>query len=314
MLASSEFVSAQKDVDAVDVLFEQQLLVGRVADEHDRLVELLGDVPGAARVAFDDLDLVGLFERQRKPHADVAAAGDDDAPHRVFETPHFAHEDAHVLAVGDEENFVAFLDHRVAVRKHCLAVAINGGDAALGIRDMILQRGDSLADQQAVAIGFRADEPHPAVGKIEHLRRTGIKNELLDMRANELFGADTDVDRYRVLFEQLVGVHVFRGANASDFRRRAKRRIGDLAGDHVGFVGVRQRDDDVRIAGAGALEYVRIGRVADDGADVEPVLKLPQDIRSHVDDGDLVGLFARQVVSRRCAHLACTEYQNFHRQ
>ena len=52
-----------ENVDVVDVLLEQQLLVGGVADEHDRFVQLFGNVSRALRIALDDLDLVGLLQR-----------------------------------------------------------------------------------------------------------------------------------------------------------------------------------------------------------------------------------------------------------
>ena len=87
MLASSELVSAQKDVDIVDVFFKQQFFVGRIADKDDCLVELLSEIVARPRgIALNDLDLVGLLEREREAHTDVAAAGDDDAPYRVLKT------------------------------------------------------------------------------------------------------------------------------------------------------------------------------------------------------------------------------------
>ena len=76
------------------------------------------------------------------------------------------------------------------------------------------------------------------------------------------------------------------------------KRVSDLARDHVGLVGVGQGDDDVGIAGTGAFQYVGIGRVPYDGANVESVLQLTQYFGAHVDNGDLVGLFAGQVISR----------------
>ena len=145
-------------------------------------------------------------------------------------------------------------------------------------------------------------------GEIEHLGCTGIEYQLLDVFADELLRADSHVDRYRVLREQVVGAHVFRRANAGDLRRRVEQRVGDLAGDHVGLVGVGQRDDDVRIVRAGAAQNFRIGGVADHGADVETVLQFPQHVGAHVDDRDFVGFLAGQVIRGRRTDLTCTEY------
>ena len=48
-----------------------------------------------------------VLERLREPEADVAAAGDHDALHRVLELLHLAHDGADVLRRGDEEHLVA---------------------------------------------------------------------------------------------------------------------------------------------------------------------------------------------------------------
>jgi hypothetical protein len=53
--------------------------------------------------------------------------------------------------------------------------------------------------------------------------------------------------------------------------------------------------------------------MADDGADVESILQLAEDLRSPVDYGNLVGLLAREMIGRRRANLASAENENFHR-
>ena len=283
-------------VDVIDVLLEQQLLVGGITHEHNRLVELFRNVPRPLRVSLDYLDLVGLLERERQPHANISATGDDDAANRVFETAHLAHEDANVLAISDEEDFVTLLDDRVSLRQHGLALPVNRGDSPLGIRHMFLKRCNALADQQAITISFHADEAHTTVSKIENLRRPGIQDELLNVLTHQLFGADTHVDRDRVLCKQVFGIHVFRRANTSNLRWRVEQRVGHLAGDHVGFVGVGERDDNVSIIRAGAIEHLRMRGMTNYRADIEPVLQFTQHVRPHVDNSDLVGLFARQVI------------------
>jgi hypothetical protein len=86
-----------------------------------------------------------------------------------------------------------------------------------------------------------------------------------------------------------------------------EQRIRDLAGDHVDLVHVGKGDDDVGIVRPGALEHLGIGRMADNGTDIEPVLQLAQNFGTHVDDGNLVGLFARQMVGGGRTNLTCTE-------
>ncbi len=187
------------------------------------------------------------------------------------------------------------------------------GNAALRIGNVVFQRRDFLPDEQAIPIGLYANQPYAAVGEIQHLRRPGIQDQLLDVGAHQLLRAYSHVDRYRVLRKQLVGVHVFGGPNASDLGGRSKLRVRDLAGNHVGFVHVGQRDDDIGIFRAGALQHFGVGGVTDNGSNIQAVLQFPQHVGPQVDDGDFVGLLSRQMVCRGGADLPGTENENFHR-
>ncbi len=185
---------------------------------------------------------------------------------------------------------------------------VDRGDAAFGVRHVLLQRRDALADEQAVAVGDDADEPDAPAGEVQHLRRAGVQDQLLHVLAHQLLRADADVDGNGILGEQLRRIHVLGRADSGDLGRRMKQRVRDLAGDHVDLVHVRQGDDDVGVVGAGTLEHFRVGGVPDDGANVEPVLQFAQHVGAHVDDGNLVGLFARQMVGGGRTNLTCTEY------
>ena len=44
---------------------------------------------------------------------------------------------------------------------------------------------------------FDSDETNAPFGKIKHLQRARVSNELLDIARHQLFGADDDVDGYR---------------------------------------------------------------------------------------------------------------------
>ena len=84
-------------------------------------------------------------------------------------------------------------------------------------------------------------------------------------------------------------------------------RIRDLTGDHVGLVRVGQRNDDVGVVRAGALQNLRVRGVADDRANVEAILEFPQHVGTHVDDGDLVRFLTGQVICRGGPDLAGAE-------
>src|SRR6185312_11493423 len=111
---------------------------------------------------------------------------------------------------------------------------------------------------------------------------------------------------------QLRTAGVLRRADAGDLRGRAVERERDLARHHVDFVAVGERDDDVRFLSSGRRENRRVGGVSSDGAYVEPVLQVPQDVLVDVDDGDFVRFLARQVEGRGPADLPCTQDQDSH--
>ena len=161
---------------------------------------------------------------------------------------------------------------------------------------MLSQRGNLLANQQPVLVDAHANQAHAAVCKFQHLQRARVEDELFDIVADELLRADAHVNRQRILNEQLFLVHVFSRTNACNFRRGMKKRVRDLAGHHVGFIGVGQRDDDIGVSRAGARQYFGVGGMPDDGTNIEAVLEFPQDFGAHVDDGDFVRLFARKMV------------------
>ena len=153
-----------------------------------------------------------------------------------------------------------------------------------------------MADEQTVAVGHDANEAHSPAREVEHLRRARVKDELCDVLAHQLLRADAYIDRNSVLREQLVRAHVLGRADARDLGRRMEHRVRNLARDHVGFVGVRQCDDNVGVVRAGAVEHLGISGVSDDSTDVETVLEFSQDFGPHVDNRYFVRLFTRQVI------------------
>ena len=67
------------------------------------------------------------------------------------------------------------------------------------------------------------------------------------------------------------------------------------------------------IAGAGALQYIRIGRVTCHGPNIETILQLTKYVGALIDNGDFIGLFARQMICRGRTNLTCAENENLHR-
>ena len=61
-----------------------------------------------------------------------------------------------------------------------------------------------------------------------------------------------------------------------------------------------------------ASSNARTGRIAVDRAYVEPILQIAQNFLVGVDDGDVVGLLAREVIRRRSSDLSGTQNDDFH--
>src|SRR3546814_8990164 len=64
----------------IDVLLTQQVLVGGIAGEHDRVGQVFGDVFGALARTLQHLHRITAFQAARQRAADIAAASDEDPP------------------------------------------------------------------------------------------------------------------------------------------------------------------------------------------------------------------------------------------
>ena len=67
-----------------------------------------------------------------------------------------------------------------------------------------------------------------------------------------------------------------------------------------------------RVGAAGSLEDGWACGIAGDDANVDPILQITKHSVVRVDDGDLVGFFARQVKGGGAADLACPKNDDFH--
>src|SRR5690606_26244730 len=299
-------------VGGLDVLLDQQFLVGGIARQHHGLVELLGDRAGALAVALDQLHLVGGLQRAREPHADVAAAGDDDPPHRAIQLAQLVDHRADIGARRDEEHLVVRLDDGVAARHDRLATAVDCRHTGVHVRNMRAQRAQLLADQRAAVERLHRHQPHPSAGEIQHLQRTRVLDQAADVIHHQLLGRDQHVDGQRVLGEQLRRVEVLGGADAGDLGGRAVERVADLAGDHVGLVTVGDGNHHVGVLRACLVEHGGVGGVAVHGADVQPLLQVLQELGVAVHHRDVVGLLAGEAVRHGRPDLPRTEDENLH--
>ncbi len=237
---------------------------------------------------------------------------DDDAAGRPLLAPQFLHDHANVVAGGEKEHLVAVLDDGRALGNHAFAGAVDRSHSGIGRGDVLAQGLQRLTHQRAALQGADADQPHAAVGEIQDLERAGIADQTGDVLGDQLFGADPDIDGDAAFAEQPLLIRVIRRSNARDLLRGAIERPGDLACQHVDFVAVGQRDQDVGAGDAGGFQNPRARGIAVDRADVEAILEIAQDLLVHIDDGYIVRLFAREMVRRRTADLSGTQDDDFH--
>ena len=293
------------------MLLAHQVLVRGVAREHDGAVELLGEELRPRRVALDELDLVVGLECARQAQADVAAAGEQHALHRLVRLAQLAHHLADVLAGGDEEDFVVGLDDGGPLGDDRPALPEDGRDPRVDPRHVLAQGAQLLAHEWPAVVGLDRDQAHPAAGEVEHLHRARGLHQALDVVGDELLGADHHVDRERLLAEELGVVEVLPGPHACDFGGGVEEGVGHLTGDHVGLVTVGDREDHVGVRRPRLLQDIGVGAAPEHGADVEAVAQALEPGRVGVDHGDVVRL-ARQVLRDRAAHLASAEDDDLH--
>ena len=189
------------------------------------------------------------------------------------------------------------------------------------VAHVALEFADRAPDERAALQRLDPDEPDLAVGEVHDLQRARVADEPLDVRGDRFFGTQVHVDRESRQRRRRLGgfgrdeqarmLREITRADAGDLGFRAEEVPRHVARDHVGLVAVRECDEHVGIARAGRLERARARRVALHRADVDAVLEVAQQHFVGVDDGDVVGLFAGQVVGRCPADLAGPEDDDF---
>jgi hypothetical protein len=215
----------------------------------------------------------------------------------------------------------AITTRRIAVGAQAAARAVDGDHARVGVRQVLAHVAQLLTHQQAALHRAQADEPHAAAGEVDDLQGAGIADQPPDVSGHELLGTHVHVDGeagarrgHAVLrrHEELGAGGEVRRAYPRDAGRRAEQRPRDVAGHHVDLVAVGQRHQHVGAGGASLLERARARRIAAHRANVEPVLQVAQQLVIDVDDRDVVGFLAGEMVGRGPAHLAGAEDDYFH--
>jgi hypothetical protein len=173
---------------------EQQVLVGGVAGQDQRVPQRLGCAARLVGIALDQLDLDAVLECLREAEADVAGARNDDTPHARL--------------LGRENSFMtSFMSSRAARKKisSCSSIvvspsgsmlpaaAVDRRDADLAVGNVGAQRLQLVADELAALQRAHADEKHAPIRELEHLQGARVADQALDVVGDELLRADREV-------------------------------------------------------------------------------------------------------------------------
>lgn len=117
-------------------------------------------------MAFDDFDVVCVFELLGEAVADVAAVSNHDAAGAGFFGAQFGYDRPDVFGGGGKQDFVAFDDDGLRRGDDEAVVAVNGADLAVSTVGQILgDVGNAASDKQPAAPRLYDDHPHAVVCK-----------------------------------------------------------------------------------------------------------------------------------------------------
>jgi hypothetical protein len=144
--------------------------------------------------------------------------------------------------------------------------------AHVHLRHVLAQVLDLAPDQGPAVERAHGDQTHLAAGEFENLKRFRKLEQLHDVVAQNLLGADRVAHGEVLVGEDLRMRKVISGADAGDPGRDVEQGGGKLARHQVGLVALRHRQQQIGVARAGQLEHGRMGGVARDRPQIEPVL------------------------------------------
>ncbi len=275
----------------IDVLLAQQVFIGAVTHQHDRVLKFFGDGFGTLLRALQNLDAEFFFQRPCQRYADVAAAGDQDAAHRFVLGAQCIHHRADVAAVGEEEHVIVGFDVGRCLGNDRVAMTIDGGHAHIGAGWKALAHlPDGGAFQQAAARDANRDHLNLSLGKIQYLQGAGVFDQALHVFAHERFRADRHVYGSAAPGGEFGMLEVLGLAQARDLGGCLEQRIGDLAGDEIDFIAGGDGDDEFRIARAGVFQHARQAGMAEHGADIQFLGQVAQALYVVVHHGDVAVL------------------------
>jgi hypothetical protein len=233
------------------------------------------------------------------------------AQHRALLPGDHAQRLAHGRAVDHDEHLVAGTHRGAGLGGQLGVAAVDGDDAHLHLRVAAGKAGDGGAGQVAGVGHAHRHQVGAALREAQHLQRLGVFDQLVDVARDRGLGADHAVDREAFLVQQRPALAELGRADARDGGGDAEHRVRHLAGHQVGFVHGGAGDEHVGVLGAGLAHHRRLDAVADDTAQLQPVLQRVDAVGVGVDHGDVV-LLQRQAFGHAFAHAAGAKDDDAH--
>ena len=266
-----------------------------VTDQDDGVGEHACDLGRPLRLQLNDLDGDGrqvTLDLLRQQQRDRAATADQEPARGILLVPERCHGAADDLGFHDEIDVIATRQLIIAGKVERLVAAHDADDLRVQVREQLRQLLDRRVEERALRAAMHAQETHLVVGERQHLERTGYPQAVGDGARDLDLWRNNDVDRQVCAGEQPRPrrIQVALLADAGDLDRDLEQGMGDLAGDHVDFVGVRHGDQHVGLAGARTIENIRPRGMADDPLRVEPVADAADQFGRGIDDRDVVVL------------------------
>ncbi|MPM31639.1 hypothetical protein SDC9_78195 [bioreactor metagenome] len=313
----------QEQVDVLDALAAQQLLIGRIALQHQHVGGQLGrQLHAAIRIDVDDLDVqVALLgELPGQPRCHAPPARHHDAAHRARHLPARAMErrqhPGDLLAPRQHEHLVARLHHgRTVAGDETIRLVrkppVDGDDAHRHVGRHQPQRADAVPHHGRATTRAHRHQACPAARKLAHLHGFGKLDELADVARQRFLGADDAVHAEAVLAQQLLGLVQPRRTHPRDQLGHVEHHLRHLAAHQIGLVLRRAGNQQIGVVGAGLGQHLRVDAIAHHAAQVVARLQLAQALRVLVDHRDVVA-FRFQAVGHAGPHPARAQDDDLH--
>jgi hypothetical protein len=267
---------------------------------------------GALLVLLDEhhLALAGL-QATGQVEADARGAGDHDVLALVLQHAHEIEHVIHVIARDGEVDQVTGADHLLSVRDQPLVPALDRDGEGGRVREQEIHLGDPQAHEIRALVDPESSDVELVLKERHHVDGPRHLEQGRDAVHRGLFRVDADVLDGVCLVDEAEGLGVIGIAQPHHDAGDVEERRRQEAHDHVDLVGVRGRDDEIRLLDSGAAQHRSGGAVALDEPHVEGVAELADLGGIGVDEGDVVTV-ARELLGEGRAHEPPAHDQDVH--